>query len=281
MKDITTGIISWQELIQLKRKVRGYKKRVFAILYAIAAAFSMLGVYVYREAVKVTMSEVMLAYTFIFDKTLEQFDRINGVFNGSIHKIEISGLKRLTEQEVLATIYIQDDNRRQMQSSIAKIHNLIHAIPVIENVTIKRNMQQGTLWIKIKERDLVAIIKPQFSTEELLLDLNGEISQIGDFGNRISDLIIVEDAMQYDDFLLLYRYTKELNIHNKIIRATFISNRRWNLYFTSGLMVKLPTKNWQKAIDMLIDIDQKLGVLSDYNRITHIDFRVNGKIFIK
>lgn len=59
----------------------------------------------------------------------------------------------------------------------------------------------------------------------------------------------------------------------------WIENRRWNLHTNTGIIVMLPEQNPSAAINTLIDLNNKHGILN--KKIKTIDMRDNARILIK
>ena len=61
---------------------------------------------------------------------------------------------------------------------------------------------------------------------------------------------------------------------------TFINQRRWDLHFNQGLVVRLPAQNVNKAWNKIIKLQQNYNILN--LRLTEIDLRnpkqILGKI---
>ena len=70
------------------------------------------------------------------------------------------------------------------------------------------------------------------------------------------------------------------NFSKNIWSLTFINERRWDLHFNQGLVVRLPSKDIKKAWEKIIKLQKNYNVLN--LRLTEIDLRnpkqILGKI---
>ena len=77
-------------------------------------------------------------------------------------------------------------------------------------------------------------------------------------------------------FVLLSETPK---ISEKVVQATYIGERRWNLGFESGVTVQLPEENPSMALSVLTRLDEKRHVLSMQGGV--IDLRLEDRIVIR
>jgi len=68
-------------------------------------------------------------------------------------------------------------------------------------------------------------------------------------------------------------------LQNRMIKAERFSNRRWTLYLDHGGVIYLPAENITQALDLLMDMENKKGILSAHGQI--IDLRVPNRVFLR
>ncbi|MDD9842013.1 MAG: FtsQ-type POTRA domain-containing protein [Alphaproteobacteria bacterium] len=68
-------------------------------------------------------------------------------------------------------------------------------------------------------------------------------------------------------------------LQNRMIKAQRVSNRRWTLYLDHGGVIYLPAENIPQALDLLMDMESKKGILSTRGQI--IDLRVPNRVFLR
>ena len=114
---------------------------------------------------------------------------------------------------------------------------------------------------------------------------DGENYFIGQNGKFINSNQIIEKNKIpeiFGDFAIseFLRLQKILNINgldvNKIEKYYYFKNKRWDLSFTDGLLVKLPSKKIEKSIS----IYKKLLNNNKLGKIKIVDLRVNNQIVL-
>ncbi len=115
--------------------------------------------------------------------------------------------------------------------------------------------------------------------------IDGENFYIGKNGKFInSNQLIVIDKVpevfgdfKINDFLNLQ---KIINIHdldlNKIEKYYYFKNKRWDLLFSDGMMLMLPSKNVEKSIKIF----KAMYVSNNLINTKIIDLRVNNQIIL-
>lgn len=274
--------ISHVEMVRLRRRARFYRYRILRLIY-LAVAISLVALlYLYRKPLTIITQEIGNSYIFVGHVAVNLCDRLSGLLSSGINTVEIKGISRVQKQEIVEQIYIKEvSGNVRLHNSMHVMKNNIMKIPFVKNVVITRDLARGKIIIRVVEKNIIGLVKRNFCTDILMLDDECGLQHANEAISRLSDVPIVENIEYSDAYLMLYLYLHEKSIFTKLGRAVFVSNRRWDLYFRNNLLVKLPAKNWQEAIDLLIRVDQKINVLSDFNKIEYIDLRAHGKIFLK
>ena len=156
------------------------------------------------------------------------------------------------------------------------IRERINQLPWVLNSSVYLQ-SQGILQIDVLEYIPVAVY--EFNNINYLIDINGNrIIQIS--SDDYIDLIRVigKNALQnMDEIKLIVKKLKYYNLSlNKIER---IGNRRWNIYFSEGLYVKLPSENPQSALLRLEKFLSTYDVKSD--KLAFIDLRLLDTLTFK
>ncbi len=156
------------------------------------------------------------------------------------------------------------------------IRERINQLPWVLNSSVYLQ-SQGILQIDVLEYIPVAVY--EFNNINYLIDINGNrIIQIS--SDDYIDLIRVigKNALQnMDEIKLIVKKLKNYNLSlNKIER---IGNRRWNIYFSEGLYVKLPSENPQSALLRLEKFLSTYDVKSD--KLAFIDLRLLDTLTFK
>lgn len=263
--------------LKLRRKIRIYKdifvKRLNIVLIAIFLWF----LYLSRGTIKIVFRESLLGYSFLL-REAGSFLRKSGSFSKDGFEIKIVGLKKLDETKVLGIV--QDVILREQNYDIVGIKKALDSNPTIRSVLVAKNLTNMSINIQIQEREFAGVFRLD-SGDSFGIDSEGAVLTLGEWANFLGPAISVKNLENYEALVPVFSYMKYRGISDLVAEMALISRRRWNVGFKNGLLVKLPSANWHRAIDMLLYIDKRLGVLSDYNKIGYVDLRVEGKVFLQ
>ena len=160
-------------------------------------------------------------------------------------------------------------NTPLVKISLDKLYNIAQASPWVEFVTISR-IFPDRIKLQVKEYKPFALWDKKF-----LITQDGHVIK-APIGKR-KLLSVVGKGANTEVFNFIK--TLSLNFYDNIKELEYISERRWNIKFNSGLTIKLPDDNyqlaWQKALN-IIDKNQRL-----HSKIKSLDMRIPDKIFIK
>lgn len=120
---------------------------------------------------------------------------------------------------------------------------------------------------------------------------NGEYRLIDEYGDIINIsskevkgfenlFIVVGDNVKaevYNIFNLLSIYN---NISSNIVKIVRIGNRRWNLVFKNGTIVKLPEED-KNFFRIWKELDNIMTTCNNDNNLSVIDLRIKNKIYLK
>ena len=96
-----------------------------------------------------------------------------------------------------------------------------------------------------------------------------------------NDFPIIKGNKSKENIYSILRILKaNKSLFKNIWSLTFINQRRWDLHFNQGLVVRLPAQNVNKAWQKIIKLQQNYNILN--LRLTEIDLRnpkqILGKI---
>ena len=210
--------------------------------------------------------------------------------NFKFSSINISGNKRVSNDEVVAIIKNFEIEKGSLTSGgqdnidlIPLMQNLIDELKSklhwIDNVTIKRLMPD-ILNIEIEEYQPFAI----WINEDKKFIIDKE-------GNSIPFLDRYEQSEEFKNMIILSGKGANENakslfnilvinseISQDIYSANWVGNRRWDIRFFDGLLVKLPEIEISNAWRDLIKI---YSTSKNDKTIKSIDLRVSGKIYLQ
>lgn len=157
-----------------------------------------------------------------------------------------------------------------------RINKKLENLPWVRKSILQKKFPHE-LVIKLQER--IPRAKWQSDNKLFIIDAEGNILQETNL-TEWSNLIIFagKDAPTHAD-LLLNDLSHFPELLNKVVSASWISNRRWNIYLGNGIEIKLPEKDASKHLALIEKLDQTKNL---FNRnIETIDLRQPNKIILR
>ena len=231
-------------------------------------------IFLLNPFIKEILQESLSAYLYLYNSSKEVLVRYT---MGNNIKIVLSGGNQISADELNLSI---KNAFAEHGGSLNKVKEDLLKSPLIKSVLIRRNLSLQKITIHITERKWTgAIVRP----ENVLIgiDSEGNILDISQYGNILKDLVLVQNVIDPATFVNLYNYLKYIGIHDQIKEARLISGRRWNIKMKNDLLIKLPEFNWHNALRVFVNMNKKMGLLQDDNKILYVDLRIKNKIFIR
>ncbi len=161
------------------------------------------------------------------------------------------------------------------------VHQLqadLEQLPWVKSVTIKRSYMPNIIKITLKERQVKAIW--QSNNNFYPVDTEGNVINTTRLPHIPLLLIVGNGAPQHlNELLEIVQSAPEL--YNRIKAASFVSERRWNIFLDdieNGITIKLPAENAAAAWKKLIKLNKTRGLLK--RKLTIIDLRFDNKVLI-
>ena len=226
----------------------------------------------------------------IKNKGANYFYRYFKLDNFEFSSIHISGNKRVKDEEIIAII---KNFELEKGTLIGKNLDNIDLLPLVQNLIDKIKSQLN--WIdKITIKRLMPDIL-NIEVEEykpFAIWINNEKKFIIDKeGNSIPFLEEYEQSEEFKNMIILSGNGANENakslfnilvinseISQDIYSANWVGNRRWDIRFFDGLLVKLPEIEISDAWNDLIKI---YSASKNDKAIKSIDLRVSGKIYLQ
>ena len=207
-------------------------------------------------------------------KPLDQFLISNGF---KIKNILISGTHNLS-QDYLRNIIKTQNNINILNVNLHRIYNKIIQNSWVEETYVERILPD-TIKIKVLEKKPIAIWQNQKGNK--LITANGDVishANVNKFKNNFP--IIKGEKSKKNISTILKILETNKNFAKNIWSLTFINQRRWDLHFNQGLIVRLPSQDIIKAWQKIIKLQTNYNILN--LRLTEIDLRnpeqILGKI---
>jgi len=210
---------------------------------------------------------------------VSNIEKLSFDFNYTLQNYNIDGLNKIKEADIIKIInpYM---NTSIFLLPLRKISNSILENNWIKTVKLKIDYK-NKIFIEITEFIPVGIYF--FNSKKYYFNSKGKIIDYVNFENYNNNELItfVGESSTYNAFSLLeilHKYKK--NFDKKIIQATFIENRRWNLLLEGSILLKLSEIDIKQSIENYFKLTDNLKY-NNLNDIRIIDLRDTQKSIIE
>lgn len=246
--------------LQWHRNKRRIVFGVFGILFLIAFGTG----YFYRKEIETIRKGICDSF---IDRTKKKGLILNNVF--------IHGRTHVSKEEIFACLGIPMHGS-MLRLDISDMHKRLLALPWVKSVSLERHWPD-TLFITIDERLPFALW--QHKKQLYLVDKEGVIileKNLEPFMNLPS--ITGENAPKH-----LPRLLKALgefpSLKKRIVSATWVGNRRWNVHLDNKITLLLPEKDIQKALMRFIKYETTHQLTTTAKH--RIDLRIPQRIIVE
>ena len=207
-------------------------------------------------------------------KPLDQFLINNGF---KIKNILISGTHNLS-QDYLRNIINTQNHINILNVNLHTIYNKIIQNSWVEETYVERILPD-TIKIKVLEKKPIAIWQNQKGNK--LITVNGDVISHANVNKFKNSFPIIKGEKSKENISTILKILEtNKNFAKNIWSLTFINQRRWDLHFNQGLIVRLPSRDVIKAWQKIIKLQTNYNILN--LRLTEIDLRnpeqILGKI---
>jgi cell division septal protein FtsQ len=217
----------------------------------------------------------------IYKKSNFYFFHYLNLDNQEFAQINIDGNIHVKKEQIVeiirkAQIEVGKEISGDYQPLTHKIIEQIKAeLPWVHQVTIARNMP-NILNILIVEYAPIAIW--QNEGEKYFSDKEGNLVPFEDL-EEFKDMVLLSGLGANTNAKSLFNiFTADENLSKNVYSATWVSNRRWDIRFENGLLIKLPENNISDAWRRLIKIYNMPGSIVG---LKVIDLRVMDKVYLE
>ena len=252
---------------KINRKKLFFLGKNFFYIFFIFFSIIIIIFYTYKNLLKVENFLINTVQKLSFD------------FNYTLKYYNIDGLNNIKEAEVIKIIkpYI---NTSIFLLPLKQISNLIHENNWVETVQLKIDYK-NKIFIEITEFIPVGIYF--FNNSKYYFNSKGKIIDYVNSKNFNSIKLITfvgesSTINAYSILNTLHEFDKDFQ--KKIIQATFIENRRWNLLLEGSLLLKLPETDIKQSIENYIKLTNNLS-FNNLIDVRMIDLRDTQKAVIE
>ena len=194
-----------------------------------------------------------------------------------IENVLITGTRNLSNNYIKDIIEIYKDGSI-FNIDLSSIYNKIKQNSWVKEVSIERILP-NIIKIKILENQPIAIWQNKKNNK--LITANGDIIFDGNVNDFKNDFPIIKGNKSKENISSILKILEtNQSFYKNIWSLTFINERRWDLHFNQGLVVRLPSKDIKKAWEKIIKLQKNYNVLN--LKLTEIDLRnpkqILGKI---
>ena len=189
--------------------------------------------------------------------------------------IYLNGHHHTTVKEVLSCLGIR--NVTPLSSvDIHTVREKILGLPWVESAVLQRRFPH-TLFINIQEKKAIALW--QNKKKFFIIDQEGKIiTTTLHSSQKKLPVVIGHNAPKHTPKLL-----KVLDAHPHVLKKvkaiTRQGDRRWDIHFKDGAIVKLPEYDFNEALNRLDRFEKKKSIRPDYIQV--IDLRLPNQLVIK
>ena len=215
------------------------------------------------------ISSIAMFLVFNFNpKLLNNFFKIKDIKIIGTEKTNPYELKRILSPSLSNLITFDKDSAK----------SLLEEVGWVKRASIKK-IYPNTLSINIIESEPFAIFYQD--QDILLIDIDGQIISPNPDINKFENLMSVRGENAENK---LSEIIKEISIsfpgvRNKINSLEFVDKRRWNLFLSDNLLVKLPDTEISQSLKNLKQLFDDNQILD--SNIIEVDLRIKGRAVIK
>ena len=192
-----------------------------------------------------------------------------------IATVSLSGQRQVSREEIFAAAGVTDHSSL-LFLDVADARARLEAIPWIAEATV-RKLYPDRLQITITEREAFALWQQQGKVKVIAADgtvLSAKVEP------RLASLPFVVGngaAAKARDFLaVLDRFPA---IRDSVRASILVGDRRWNLRLKSGVDVRLPDTDIERALETLARLDREKNLLN--RDIVAVDLRLADRLTVR
>lgn len=189
--------------------------------------------------------------------------------------VAVEGRAQVDSKDVLKCVGL-DRGETLTQLNPQEVKACLEKNPWVRSATVIRNFPHQVL-IQLVERDPVAIW--QHKSKHKLLDREGAVIEVSDV-SQYSHLLLVAGDQAPQHLNALTKVLAEYpDIKEHVTAATHIRGSRWDFKMNSGMIVKLPDENIDKALKQLRKLAAQYHLWERGYSV--LDMRLEGQLILK
>jgi cell division septal protein FtsQ len=263
---------------QLSRKFRNFFQSIClpllikaALIFATLITLAFIALKIFKPT---QIDKIYKKSSFYFFHYLnlddQEFSQVNIEGNFHVEKYQILDLLKKAQNN------LRNNNSSDHNPLIKELIKQIKSqLPWVDQVTITRSMPKS---LNISITEYVPIAIWQNGSDKFFTDKKGNLIPFEDLEEFRHMVILSGENANKSAKSLFNIFTINPTLSTKVYSATWVSNRRWDIRFENGLLIKLPEKNISNAWHNLIKIYNMPGSILG---LKTIDLRVPSKVYLE
>ena len=190
-----------------------------------------------------------------------------------INEIKIENTKKEIDEVILSnTRFLLDKNILFLNKKF--LLEKMNKLNFLESISIKKKYP-STINIKTKATSLIAIT--YINQKKYYVGLNGNFILGKNISNK-KKLPIIFGKFNVNDYIFLQKelLNQKINL-NEITKYNYHKNKRWDLYLKNNILIQLPNKKIDKAINLY----KQFELNNKINPNAIIDLRISDRLIFK
>jgi cell division protein FtsQ len=191
-----------------------------------------------------------------------------------IASIALAGERHLSREEVLSSAGITQRTSLLFLDA-AEVRARLKSNPWIAEATVLK-LYPGRLHIAVTERQAFALWQKDGKVS--LISADGTVLE--PYQSSFTSLpLVVGAGAQLRAKNFLARLAEYPTLRGQLRAAVLVAERRWNLFLSNGIEVRLPEDNSEQALDLLLKLNRDDKLMS--RDITAIDLRLPDRVTVR
>ena len=191
-----------------------------------------------------------------------------------VNDIFVEGRENTQTKDILKVVNIQRGDS-VYKVNPESIKTGLETLPWIRSATVQRRLN-GVFYIRLAEKQPIALW--QNSSKLFLIDEKGNIIDKVDPKTTKDLIIVIGEKAPVEAKKLLTQLSQLPDLYNKVMAATYVSNRRWDLILKNKVKIQLPENNIAEALTNLAKLDKQHQITD--GRVLTIDIRLPDRAFL-
>ncbi len=189
--------------------------------------------------------------------------------------VSVQGREHTPVEALLAALEVERGDPI-LAVDLDALRRRVEAIGWVKNAAVWRQLPD-TLHIELQERTPFA--RWQIDHQVRLIDRDGRVLDDDDRPDFAHLLRLVGPGASDQAAALITMLEADTVLGSRVVNATRVRGRRWDIEFDNGVVAKLPEENPELAWRRLITLEQRHGLLR--RDLESVDLRLDDRLIVK